>query len=476
MFLKNFCSKKTFLILTILFLNLLFISPVLAQAPNGNYVPLVSIPGIDPNAGILTYLSGLYNFLISIVGILAMAVIIYGGMRYLTSAGNPSSVEEAKDAITSAVIGLILALTSWVILSTINPDILVLKSVGVGGAGTGYKFIKFDNTCVANSTGSGIASNPCLCADGAEVYSTSPIGPKVVATSISPCSTNISTATSTINITFSEALDPASVSTSTIKTYFPGSPSVKVELASSTVVTLTIGAPYLAANSPQEIIVTTGVKSAKGAAMNAASCSAAAGSSPEATTAYDLRFTTGGSFSGGAECVSCSFGSSNPCQSICSDSSLASDGEFHCLKLVARIGALPDTNSGSYSSEQLRNMATTLTSADSFYTAVEGGKYIIDAGRYSTVPNTPATYRLDTTNDSGGLPDGVCNDKDSVFNRGDWAIIDVIIPSSLPSPYICKATQTPQGISCAQKVCVDDAVGNHAETTIFFTILAKPKL
>ncbi len=471
MFLKTFLGKKTFLILAVLFLNLLFISPVLAQAPNGNYVPLVSIPGIDPNAGILTYLSGLYNFLISIVGILAMAVIIYGGMRYLTSAGNPSSVEEAKDAITSAVIGLILALTSWVILSTINPDILVLKSVGVGGAGTGYKFIKFDNTCVANSTGSGIASNPCLCADGAEVYSTSPIGPKVVATSISPCSTNISTATSTITITFSEALDPASVSTSTIKTYFPGSPSVKVELASPTVVTLTIGAPYLAANSPQEIIVTTGVKSAKGVAMNASSCSAAAGSSPEATTAYDLRFTTGSSFSGGADCVSCSFGSSNPCQSICSDSSLASDGEFHCIVADVRIGWVPNDNLNAYSHEQLRAMATGFGTEDSPYQTVEGGWYIVDMGKYSTVLNTPGTYRMDG---GRGSPDGYCDDSDPVLANGDWTDMQTYIPSPLPSPYICKASQTPKGITCGQKFCVKDSKGNFAETTLYFTILAKP--
>ncbi|SNQ61216.1 pilin [Candidatus Methanoperedens nitratireducens] len=137
-----------------MFLNLLFVSPALAAAPNTNYVPLVAIPGVNADAGLLTYLSGLYNFLISVVGILAMAVIIYGGMRYLTSAGNPSSVEEAKDAITSAVTGLILALVSWLILSTINPDILVLKSVGVSGAGT-YSYADAKNTCVANAPAQG---------------------------------------------------------------------------------------------------------------------------------------------------------------------------------------------------------------------------------------------------------------------------------------------------------------------------------
>ncbi len=474
MFSKIFCgSKKTFLILAILFLNLLFISPVLAQAPNGNYVPLVSIPGIDPNAGILTYLSGLYNFLISIVGILAMAVIIYGGMRYLTSAGNPSSVEEAKDAITSAVIGLILALTSWVILSTINPDILVLKSVGVGGSGTGYKFIKFDNTCVANSTGSGIASNPCLCADRAEVYSTSPIGPKVVATSVSPCSTNISTATSTINITFSEALDPASVSTGTIKTYFPGSPSVKVELASSTVVTLTIGAPYLAANSPQEIIVTIGVKSAKGVAMNASSCSAAAGSSPEATTAYDLRFTTGGSFSGGADCVSCSFGSSNPCQSICSDSSLASDSEYHCLKavMVALVTKDLPYEVWGQKSRAYDTPENPLTIPDNTWIAWNGLNY---SATYPTYPGlaTPIQYCFD------GLPspstsNGVC-DLATEGGSSNARAVGNILYSDFVGKSNCTTITNPASIQCRFNYIIQDSSGSVSSSTNLYVRILKP--
>ncbi len=352
MFLRFFKSgRKIFSIFIFLFLNLLVISSVLAQSPTpgpADYAPLVNVPGVKVGANLTDYLSGMYNFVISVVGILAMAVIVYGGMRYLTSAGNPAAAEEAKDAITSAIYGLVLAMASWLILNIVNPDMLVLKNPGVTTPTGKYSPMISTNKCVARP-GTGTPASPCYCIDNPDVP-----------------------------VTFIAAPPPAA---------------------------------------------------------------------------------------------------SGDCQKACSDPSTPglSPTGFHCLKLVTRIGALPDnTNIESYSSEQLRNMATTLTSADSFYTAVEGGKYIVDAGRYSTVLNTPATYRLDTTNDSGGLPDGVCNDKDSVFNRGDWAIIDTIIPSSLPSPYICKATQTPQGISCAQKVCVDDAVGNHAETTIFFTILAKP--
>lgn len=123
-------KKKIFLILAVLILSVFIISPVLAAA--GDYTPLVKIPRIDPNAGLLVYLNGVYKFVISVVGILAMAVLIYGGMLYITSAGNTARVGEAKESINAALAGLLLALISWVIFATINKDILVLKNVGVG--------------------------------------------------------------------------------------------------------------------------------------------------------------------------------------------------------------------------------------------------------------------------------------------------------------------------------------------------------
>ncbi len=88
-----------------------FFAAASAMAAAGDYIPLVKIPGVN-TADFLQYLKGMYNFLISIVGILAMASLIYGGFRYLTSVGNPVAVEDAKDIINSAVIGLVLALSS----------------------------------------------------------------------------------------------------------------------------------------------------------------------------------------------------------------------------------------------------------------------------------------------------------------------------------------------------------------------------
>ena len=70
-----------------------------------------------------------FNFSIAIGGIAAFAMLVLGGFRFLTSAGNPSAQKDAKDIITSAIIGLLLLLSSYLLLQVINPDILTLEDI-----------------------------------------------------------------------------------------------------------------------------------------------------------------------------------------------------------------------------------------------------------------------------------------------------------------------------------------------------------
>jgi len=97
----------------------------------------IIIPGSEPifDSGLLrgkvgdlaNYLSIIYNFLISIVGVLAGAFILVGGFQYLTAGGDAARVSGAKQRIGNALIGLVLALSSYVLLNTINPDLVNLK-------------------------------------------------------------------------------------------------------------------------------------------------------------------------------------------------------------------------------------------------------------------------------------------------------------------------------------------------------------
>ena len=120
-------KKTTFIIASI---SAIFVSVnfMVAKA----YEPLVRLPGLptEGEINLSQYIIGLYNFLLSIVGIVAVMMLIIGGMKYITAAGNASIISDAKDTITNALFGLLLALLSWVIVSTINPDVLYIKNPG----------------------------------------------------------------------------------------------------------------------------------------------------------------------------------------------------------------------------------------------------------------------------------------------------------------------------------------------------------
>ena len=62
------------------------------------------------DAGIITKIT---NTLLFIAGALAVIMIIFGGLRYVTSAGNSSSVTAAKNTILYAIVGLIIAFLAF---------------------------------------------------------------------------------------------------------------------------------------------------------------------------------------------------------------------------------------------------------------------------------------------------------------------------------------------------------------------------
>ncbi len=56
------------------------------------------------------------QWVLSILGLLAVTFIIYGGFVWLTAAGNEEKIEKAKKIIGSAVVGLIIILMAWAIV------------------------------------------------------------------------------------------------------------------------------------------------------------------------------------------------------------------------------------------------------------------------------------------------------------------------------------------------------------------------
>ena len=69
----------------------------------------------------------LYYFLVGIAGFAAFTMIVWGGFQWLTSAGSPSKIADATDRIYSALLGLIIILSSYLVLKVINPELIALN-------------------------------------------------------------------------------------------------------------------------------------------------------------------------------------------------------------------------------------------------------------------------------------------------------------------------------------------------------------
>src|SRR3989339_333179 len=77
------------------------------------------------------YVSALYNYVLGIVGILAVVVIIFAGGIWLTAGGSPERIKTAQEYIFGAVTGVVLAFGSYLILYTINPDLVRFAAIKI---------------------------------------------------------------------------------------------------------------------------------------------------------------------------------------------------------------------------------------------------------------------------------------------------------------------------------------------------------
>lgn len=111
---------------------------------NGNNI---NIPKGKPPG---EFIRNIYIFFLSISGMLAFFVLIWGGVQRVINAGNPEKIKDADEWIKGALWGLLLLFGAWLLLHTINPNLVELqlpslqeikveerpKSEG-GGAGVG---------------------------------------------------------------------------------------------------------------------------------------------------------------------------------------------------------------------------------------------------------------------------------------------------------------------------------------------------
>ena len=59
------------------------------------------------------------NNVLAVIGIIALVMLIIGGMRYMVSGGDSKKITDAKNTVLYAIIGLVICLLSALIVNTV---------------------------------------------------------------------------------------------------------------------------------------------------------------------------------------------------------------------------------------------------------------------------------------------------------------------------------------------------------------------
>lgn len=71
-----------------------------------------------------TLINEIFRWSMSIVGIAVFINFLWAGVLWLTAAGRPGQIGSAKEKMTNSLIGFIVLLAAYLILKTINPDLV----------------------------------------------------------------------------------------------------------------------------------------------------------------------------------------------------------------------------------------------------------------------------------------------------------------------------------------------------------------
>jgi heme/copper-type cytochrome/quinol oxidase subunit 2 len=81
--------------------------------------PAGSKPDIAVGGGFRGVALTIINYFLGFLGLIAVVMVIYGGVTYVVSAGNDEAIGNAKKIIMYALIGIIIILLSFALVNTV---------------------------------------------------------------------------------------------------------------------------------------------------------------------------------------------------------------------------------------------------------------------------------------------------------------------------------------------------------------------
>jgi len=84
-----------------------------------NYARNLGLPERDPREAAVS----LVRLLMTFLGIIAVIIILLGGFKWMTAAGNEDKVSEAKKLIGAGIIGLVIILAAFLIVNFVVTNV-----------------------------------------------------------------------------------------------------------------------------------------------------------------------------------------------------------------------------------------------------------------------------------------------------------------------------------------------------------------
>lgn len=86
----------------------------------------IPIGGVSQVQGLPEYINVAYRYMVTVVLVVAIVMVVYGGFRYLVGA-SLGDIQAGKKIIQDAIVGMLIVLAAYTILSTINPATTILS-------------------------------------------------------------------------------------------------------------------------------------------------------------------------------------------------------------------------------------------------------------------------------------------------------------------------------------------------------------
>lgn len=109
--------KKLIILESVILTSLTVVAPVFAQATGGV-------------TQIQSFIQSVIQVLITLAGLISVGFFVWGGFGYITSSGNPESLDRSKKTILYSAVGLAIVLGAFVLSNVITQ----LATTAFGGS------------------------------------------------------------------------------------------------------------------------------------------------------------------------------------------------------------------------------------------------------------------------------------------------------------------------------------------------------